>query len=224
MARAVGLGSGEAWLRLLTLPCLVLRRLRRRCQQSLFSLSLAIVFGIGVGCLSGAYCGAQSATDDSSSIHGTVINSVTLEPIARALVSSPDHRFATLTNSEGRFEFTLAKPDSAEDSNDPSRGARRPTSNRPYSLMARKPGFLSDPNPQGNVLRTGPALDVTLVLIPEAVIAGTVALPTSEAPDAITLQLFRRQIQDGRARWALAGTSQTKSDGQFRFAELQAGT
>jgi len=51
------------------------------------------------------------------------------------LVFSPDNRFATLTNSEGRFEFALAKTD-------PANGG----SNRPYTLMARKPGFLSDPN------------------------------------------------------------------------------
>ena len=90
--------------------------------------------------------------------------------------------------------------------------------------MARKPGFLSDPNLQGNNLRNNPARDVTLELVPEAVIAGTVALPTAEAPDSITLQLFRRQIQDGRGHWVPAGGSRSMSDGQFRFADLPAGT
>jgi hypothetical protein len=158
-----------------------------------------------------------------------VINSVTHEPIDRALVSSPDNRFATLTNSDGRFEFALPKIDPASDggsdSNRPG-GSRsqRGDSNRPYSLMARKPGFLSDPNHQGNNLRNDALKDLTLALTPEAVIAGTVTLPTSEAPDSITLQLFRRQVQEGRARWVQSGGSRSMSDGQFRFADLPAGT
>jgi len=57
---------------------------------------------------------AQS-TPAADTIHGIVINSVTHEPIARALVYSPDNRFATLTNSEGRFEFAFAKADSSGD-------------------------------------------------------------------------------------------------------------
>ena len=178
--------------------------------------------------LGGGWCLAQAASDDSGSIHGVVINSVTREPIDRALVSSPDNRFATMTNSEGRFEFSLPQGESggdgSSDSSTPYRSASRPGSNRPFALMARKPGFLTDPNQQGNNLRSGAGKDVTLALTPEAVIAGTVTLPTSEAPDTITLQLFRRQIQDGRAHWVPSGGAQTMSDGSFRFADLQAGT
>jgi hypothetical protein len=159
---------------------------------------------------------AQSAPDDGGSIHGVVVNSVTHGPIDRALVFSPDKRFATLTNSEGRFEFALGNADPADGN-----------SNRPYSLIARKPGFLSDPNPPANNLQN-PSLerskDLTLTLTPEAVLAGTVTLPTSEAPDSITLELFRRQVQDGRARWVQAGARQSLSDGQFRFADLQGGS
>jgi hypothetical protein len=162
-------------------------------------------------------CWAQSASEDGSSIHGVVINSVTHEPIDRALVFSPDNRFATLTNSEGRFEFALAKADPADGG-----------SNRLYSLMARKPGFLNDPSQLTNNLEnytpSERSKDLTLTLTPEAVLAGTVILPTSEAPDSITLELFRRQVQDGRARWVQAGASRTMSDGQFRFADLQAGS
>ena len=164
-------------------------------------------------------CWAQSASqsDDSGSIHGVVINSLTHEPIDRVLVVSPDNRFATMTNSEGRFEFALAK-------GDPANG----DTNGPFSLMARKPGFLSDPNQPANNLQNYTSLerskDMTLMLTPEAVLAGTVTLPTSEAPDSITLELFRRQVQDGRARWVQAGASRSMSDGQFRFAELEAGS
>jgi len=90
--------------------------------------------------------------------------------------------------------------------------------------MARKPGFLADPNQQGMILEDGAPRELTLGLTPEAVIAGTVTLPTSEAPDSITLQLFQRQVQEGRAHWVAVGASQSMSDGSFRFADLTAGT
>jgi hypothetical protein len=177
--------------------------------------------------MSGARCWAQSPSDDSGSLHGIVINSVTREPIARALVSSPDNRFATLTNSEGQFEFSLPTadppPEGASDSG-PVPGRLRPSSNRPYSLVARKPGFLADPNNQGNKLQNRTSKELTLALTPEALIVGTVTLSTAETPDPITLQIFRRDVQDGRAHWAQTGSAQSTSDGQFRFANLPAGT
>ncbi|MFZ3266630.1 MAG: hypothetical protein WA172_21685 [Terriglobales bacterium] len=151
---------------------------------------------------------------------------MTREPIDRALVSSPDNRLAALTNSEGRFEFTVPKADSSRDGGtDSPDTAPAPRRTAPsLSLMARKPGFLSDPNNQGNNLQKGASKEVTLTLTPEALIVGTVVLPTAEAPDPITLQIFRRDVQDGRAHWVEAGGTQSTSDGQFRFANLPAGT
>jgi len=194
------------------------------------SLRAILLFFFAVACLSGARPSAQSTSDntDTDSIRGIVINSVTREPISRALVSSPDNRFATLTNSEGRFEFTLPKVEPATegslDSNGPVSGRQPGVSNRPYMLMARKPGFLADPNNPGQNVQNEALQDLTLALIPEALIVGTVTLPTPEAPDSITLQIFRRQVMDGRAHWVPAGGAQSRSDGEFRFAELRAGT
>jgi hypothetical protein len=189
----------------------------------------AILFLLAMGCLSTLRSGAQSMSDTTDAIRGVVINSATHEPIARALVYSPDSRFATMTNSEGRFEFTLAKPDPAteegsQDSN-PSAGRMQSAAfNRPYMLTARKPGFMPDPDNPGQNLQNDPLKDLTLALIPESLIIGTVTLPSSEAPNNLRLQIFRRQVQDGRARWVPAGGSQSTSDGEFRFADLPAGT
>ena len=171
---------------------------------------------------------AQSSTDDSGVVRGVVINSVTREPIDRALVSSPDNRFAALTDSEGRFEFAVPKVDGGRDGgaypSSPYGGPNGSGPNPSLSLMARKPGFLSNPNNQGNGVRKGTARELTLALTPEALIVGTVSLPTAEAPDPMTLQIFRRDIQDGRAHWVEAGTAQSTSDGQFRFANLPGGS
>jgi hypothetical protein len=190
----------------------------------------AIVLFFAVVCLIVPKSSAQSLSDnppdDTESIRGVVINSVTGEPIARALVSSPDDRFAAMTNSEGRFEFNLPKVDRDDsNSNGPVMGrVQHGFSNRPYSLTARKPGFVLDRNGGGQIPEIGAQKDLTLVLVPESLVVGTVTLAKSEAPDSITLQLFRREVQDGRSRWVPAGGAQSKSDGQFRFAELPAGT
>jgi hypothetical protein len=166
---------------------------------------------------------SNNMSDNTDTIHGIVINSATHEPIARSLVSSPDNRFAALTNSEGRFEFTLPRVDSIPEGGSDGR-IQSAIRNRPYMLMARKPGFLADSNGQVQNLQNEALKDLTLTLTPESLIVGAVTLPTSEPPDSIMLQVYRRQVQDGRARWVPAGGAQSSSDGQFRFADLPAGT
>lgn len=201
------------------------------CPTTLYLFLLAVCF------LSGGRSSAQAGSDNAETIRGTVINSVTREPIGRALVYCPDNRFATLTSSEGRFEFVVPKVDTASegglDSNAPVRGSaisrfgtqvQTRVSNRPFVLLARKPGFMTDPSNSSQNLQNGAAKDLTLTLTPESLIVGTVTLPTSETPDSITLQIFRQQVQDGHAQWVAAGGTQSTSDGQFRFADLSAGT
>lgn len=173
---------------------------------------------------------AQSSSGAPDTIHGTVVNSVTHEAIPRALVISPDDRFATMTDGQGRFELTFPKAEppkpavagSAEDNT--AEGLELSRSNRPNALSARKPGFLEDNKADPYLTLPQNAKELTLSLVPEAIIAGQVSLPTSEAPDSIQLQLYRRQVQDGRAHWIPAGTVVSRSTGEFRFAGLHAGT
>src|SRR6201998_4118317 len=166
---------------------------------------------------------AQSSSDAPESIHGTVVNRVTHEAIPGALVVSPDERFATLTDSQGRFQFTLPKPETPKlNSSAPPGGVQLVESNRPDMLTARKPGFLESENPEARLAQG--AQDLTLSLVPESIISGQVSLPTSEAPDSIQLQLYRREVRDGRAHWVPAGTAISRSTGQFRFAGLREGT
>ncbi len=129
--------------------CWLLRR------SSLQRPAKAIVLFFVVLCLIGTKSSAQSLSNntsdnasESSSIRGVVINSVTCEPIARVLVTSPADRFATMTNSEGRFEFNLPKVDRDDSNvNGPVTGrVQHGFSNRPYALTARKPGFLPERN------------------------------------------------------------------------------
>jgi hypothetical protein len=154
----------------------------------------------------------QPENAQNESIHGTVINSVTHEPIGRALVSSPDGRFATLTDSEGHFEFLSSAMCR-------SGNVGKPVC--PTVLQVRKPGFIEEHAHWGTVI---PRQDLVLSLQPEALIVGHVLLPSTEAPDQIQVELYQRQVRDGRAHWRMVTGTTTRSNGEFRFSELGAGS
>jgi hypothetical protein len=160
-------------------------------------------------------------------VHGTVVNAVTHEPIGRALVYSPDNRFATLTDSEGHFEFTLPQASTdgegavfLDGQGDVIQLAKRW---RPSWLMARKPGFLDDPNERGEV-EASPGRELTISLVPEGLIKGRVTLPAGDTVRGIAVEMLFRQVQNGTPRWIQGGSVVTNSKGEFRFAELQPGT
>jgi hypothetical protein len=179
---------------------------------------------------------AQSTTpgiEQTDSLRGTVVNSLTHEPINRALVFSPDSRFATMTDDRGHFEFTFPRGEdemsarlaggSDVRSLETSR-LQHARTNRPTMLMARKTGFLSRNNGQEG-FQIGPVQqDLTISLLPEARIVGHVILPGSDGSDKIQVELYRRQVREGREHWDPAGTATSRSDGEFRFAELSAGS
>jgi hypothetical protein len=187
------------------------RSLSRGLRRFLVPLALLMWMSTGVNLAS-----AQTA-DKMDRIRGIVINRVTRAPVAHALVTSTDQRLAGFSDSEGRFEFVLAEsPSGNSDTNSDVRASR--------FLLARKPGYLAE-NASGSATPASAAGgQVTLLLVPEAVIMGKISLPNAEAPDSIAVELYRRQVQDGRAHWFPAGAAQSRSDGEFRFADLAAGS
>ena len=194
---------------------------------------------LGRGAAAGAMCGlgillwfcvssrlmcGQELAAKNDSIHGTVVNRVTHEAVGHALVYSPDERFGTMTDSDGHFEFTFPNEINALEGN--GAVAKVPTRqtgavNPPYTLMARKPGFLTESGRSLN-LESGPK-EITIWLVPEALITGHIALPTADAPDRLQVEIYRREIRDGRPHWVQAGNTNTRSNGEFRFADLPAG-
>ncbi len=162
---------------------------------------------------------AQDPNAASNSVRGTVINSVTREPIARALVATADNRFAAFTDDQGRFEFQLPRMES--DPNRPAEGMA--LYNVSAQLMARKPGFL-DSGMSASPPRSAAGDDITIALVPESLIVGRVNLPSSNQSDRITVQVYKRQVRDGRAFWAPGASATTRSNGEFRIANLMAGT
>jgi hypothetical protein len=178
----------------------------RRSTTSVFALAGSILV------LSSAFGQAVPAeSPQEETIHGIVVNSVTHEPIGRALVLSPGKELATLTDNDGHFAVSF--PGSREgDGGKPS---------WPNALMARKPGFIEDPN---QLYPAVPGRELTIPLTPEALVIGHVLLPSSEAADGVGVEIYRRQVEAGRAHWVSVGSTRTKSNGEFRFAELTAGS
>ncbi|HXO36167.1 MAG TPA: carboxypeptidase-like regulatory domain-containing protein [Candidatus Acidoferrales bacterium] len=163
---------------------------------------------------------AQNLQPDNQAniVRGIVVNAVTHEPIGRALVYSPDNRYAMLSDGEGHFEFTL--PKAAADNG----GVTFATGNsgKLTLLMARKPGFLDDPHGTRPV-EVLPGAEFTIALMPEALIKGRVTLPAADPARGVDVQLFARQVQDGSPRWMQRNSARTNSNGEYRFAELQPG-
>jgi hypothetical protein len=71
----------------------------------------ALVSVLAIGYIFTARAAAQDrqSFQHPSSIRGTVINGVTHEPIAHALVYTSDDRFAGWTDSDGHFDYPLPK-------------------------------------------------------------------------------------------------------------------
>jgi hypothetical protein len=93
----------------------------------------------------------------------------------------------------------------------------------PIWLIARKPGFLDDPN-DSRPIQTAPDGEFTISLMPEALIKGRVVVGEDDPASEITVQLFSRQVQEGIPRWVRANTVLANSNGEFRFSELLPGT
>jgi hypothetical protein len=81
-----------------------------RCLRCSLPLRLVSLFFLGVSIVSSHPLAhpqdiQSPVSSTSTSLRGTVINSVTREPVVRALVFSTDNRVAKFTDDQGRFEF-----------------------------------------------------------------------------------------------------------------------
>jgi len=146
------------------------------------------------------------------SLNGTVVNSVTGEPVRRALVQiymGPEQ--ASLTDDNGHFEFHGLL------------GGQT-------SVAVRKPGFFSESEaarkgPMPVAVTVGPETDaIVLKLIPEAAIQGKIQSEDGEPIEAAPVVVFALRINNGHKIWDQAGSARTDEDGEFRIANLTPGT
>jgi len=140
------------------------------------------------------------------SVRGTVVNSVTGTPIARALVTmSGEGDSAAMTDANGAFRFEGV-----------AEGQER--------VAAERPGFFAV-DTRGQAFSVAGDVDgLVIPLMPQAVISGRIASLQSVALEDLPVHLFLRSYNNGRAQWQLAGVSTSDDDGQFRFGGLQPGS
>jgi len=176
----------------------------------------------------------KSGKENTYIIRGTVLNSVTHAAIGRALVYSTDNRFAKITDDQGHFEFKVSLHESEQPR--PPGPAAIPSSSyfggisqgwtRYLSgfFMARKPGYLPLANGESwTQVEFGASSEITISLMPEALIIGHVNLPANDGTDKIQVEIYRREVQDGLAHWVPAGGTPARANGDFRFANLRKG-
>jgi hypothetical protein len=157
--------------------------------------------------------------DQPAKISGAVINSLTKAPIGRALVFTSDNRLAVLTDSEGHFELALPKESTEITGVTVFRSGGYENNGCSSWLQARKPGYLDCIPSQPGTSNS----DLTIALVPEALIHGRVTVGNSEPLSGTDVQLFYREVMDGLPRWVPRHDARTNSAGEFRFAELPAG-
>lgn len=143
-------------------------------------------------------------------LSGTVVNSVTGEPIPRALIQlSGMTSRAALTDSEGRFQFDNLPETQAV-------------------LMAHKPGYFSDLEMQRGsrpkrVVITANMGSVTVSLTPAGVVSGHVSSSDGEPVEFARVRLRMKTVQNGRRQWMDRSGATTDDDGYFRIGNLQPG-
>lgn len=156
----------------------------------------------------------------SFSVRGTVVNSVSGAPVARAFVEL-NAQYAVLTGSDGQFSFDHVPAGL-------------------YMVCVQKPGYLTMGIPQGSGHRfrwfggqelhrrsmrvSGDTDNLHFALTPAGSISGQITLSGSDPSDGIAVSIYHRQFQEGRPLWVIAGRAVTRSDGTFRLGDLEPGS
>lgn len=153
--------------------------------------------------------GFIQSSSSPHTVRGTVVNSITGEPIYRALVQIGG-QYAMLTDHEGHFEFNGVTLQGIP----------------PWAM---KPGYFSQdrfnrfrPLDTGNASSESDS-ELIVKLVPEAIVSGTVIGQDGNPLEGIPVQLKTLAVQDGLSRWRPRQQTRTNSEGQYRFAELEAG-
>ncbi len=159
------------------------------------------------------YAGPMQQTRDPTplKLSGLVVNSVTGEPVPRALVKVfLGSQRATLTGSDGKFQFDGLV-------------AGRTV------VTAQKPGYFSEQEigrsyNQPNFLNvTADTADVIVKLVPESVMYGQVRDDDNEPLPHALVRASVSRILDGRRYWVQLGQATTNAAGEYRIARLAPG-
>ncbi len=134
------------------------------------------------------------------SADGTVVNSVTGEPIPRARIAVLPSRSGTVSDSVGHWSV----------SNIPC---------APQRFAATRPGFLSGPVTTKDV----PLHDLRIELIPQAVITGRVLDDAGDPVPNARISVLSSRVLEGKRSFQQSSGITTNDLGEYRIAFLPAG-
>src|SRR5260370_24199058 len=153
------------------------------------------------------------SAQDKYSLTGTVVNSVTGEPVRGALVQIyANGQSSRLTGPDGKFQFD-------------GLFAGQPP------ITVRKPGFFSEEELENRsplftrrLASIGPNSSPELLkLVPEGIIYGRITGDDGEPIENLPVQLLVLHMENGRKVWQDRSGATTDEDGAFRIGELQPG-
>ena len=155
---------------------------------------------------------SSSGKSDNFTLSGSVVNSVTGEPIGHALVRVGGNTQRTaFSDGEGHFQFE-GMPAGM------------------FSVTAQKPGYFSEQELGRGLglnapVTLGPSADSVVVkLSPHSVISGRVVDATGQPIEHVPVRLTAKALREGRKHWEARGQQQTDEDGRYRFGDLMPGT
>ena len=143
---------------------------------------------------------------DTFTLSGAVVNSVTGESIARALVRifGAVQRTA-FADGEGRFQIEDLPSGSV-------------------NIDVQKPGYSRPRNGRAESVTIGAdTVPIVLKLSPLGAIHGRVMDAAGQPIEGLPLRLTGRSMRDGRVRWNVIGSAESDEDGRFRFSSLAPG-
>src|SRR5690242_3536223 len=153
----------------------------------------------------------QQGDSEKFELRGKVVNSVTGEGVAHALVQVyAAGQKAAFSGDDGGFDFT-----------DVPRGG--------YQVAARKPGFFNEQELRrwggyaASVIVPQQA-EAVVKLTPEAIIYGRVIDESEEPIEGINVRVQTWRTENGRKQLEDAGEMATDDEGNFRIFELRPGT
>ncbi len=199
-------------------------------KASSFQIALAIAFRLCTTPLCAQLETTSSSPDTNYSkthLNAVVVSSTDGKPVPRVLVTSPDRRMATITDSEGRFSFDLRRTGSQAESHVFSSfppNPAPPTTTIQIQFVVRRPGYISDTVNLHlpAIAPAGSEPTFLLKIVPAAVLAGHLYPDVGDLPANISVQLLRKVVFNGTATWTYAA-AQVNSRGEFRFPNLTPG-
>ena len=143
---------------------------------------------------------------------GVVVNSVTGQPIPRAMIQMMGMASrVALTDAEGKFEFDNLPETQA-------------------TLQARKPGYFNEMELRrgggrmNTIAITAGMGSISVPLTPAGVVSGRVTSADGEPLESVRVRLKVKTIQNGRRQWMDRNGASTDEDGFYRIGNLQPGT